>query len=107
MWLGLNTSLTRDIALSFASVLGMQDGASLFSVGTGCGNMEREVVKEWPGVVPYGTDFSKNGVSYASEWMPTGTFCVGDIRNMTWLPQDRFDFVWTHGVLWYIYHSTP
>eukprot|EP00668_Euglena_longa_P000762 GGOE01000919.1.p2 GENE.GGOE01000919.1~~GGOE01000919.1.p2 ORF type:complete len:197 (-),score=35.43 GGOE01000919.1:287-877(-) len=103
MWLGLNATVTRYAALSFASALGLRDGDSLFSVGSGCGTLLKEVRDEWgPSVAVGGVDFSIGGVEHSRRILPDGQFCVADIRHMEVVPTASYDFVWTHGVIWYI-----
>ena len=102
MWLGLNQTVTRVAALSFAAALGLRPGDSLFSAGSGCGNLLQEVRAEWGNVSVGGVDFSVGGVEHSRRVLSGGQFCVADIRNMSVVPTASYDFVWTHGVVWYI-----
>eukprot|EP01060_Flectonema_neradi_P008893 TRINITY_DN16360_c0_g1_i1.p1 TRINITY_DN16360_c0_g1~~TRINITY_DN16360_c0_g1_i1.p1 ORF type:complete len:486 (+),score=86.70 TRINITY_DN16360_c0_g1_i1:71-1459(+) len=96
MWLGLTKKISRVIALSIATTLGVEPGNNVLDIGMGCGDLS-EFIKEKVDVNLYGIDYSAAAVKYVRE-RHSGTFCVADVRELDFIPTASIDFAFENGV---------
>mmetsp|Transcript_16975 Transcript_16975/g.52243 ORF Transcript_16975/g.52243 Transcript_16975/m.52243 type:complete len:264 (+) Transcript_16975:275-1066(+) len=77
-----------------AGELELRDGASVFESGVGGGWFLRALAEALPQTLRVaGNDVSEVALSEARRAVPTGTFCVGDSLNLTWVQEASFDAV--------------
>ena len=96
MWLGLTKKISKVIALSIATTLGVEPGSKVLDIGMGCGDLS-EFIKEKVDVDLYGIDYSAAAVKYVRE-RHKGTFCVADVRELDFIPTASIDFAFENGV---------
>eukprot|EP01065_Artemidia_motanka_P047616 TRINITY_DN748_c0_g3_i1.p1 TRINITY_DN748_c0_g3~~TRINITY_DN748_c0_g3_i1.p1 ORF type:complete len:472 (+),score=121.30 TRINITY_DN748_c0_g3_i1:58-1473(+) len=97
MWLGMTQENSDVIARSIAGAVGIREGMTVMDVGMGCGTLSDYIQRSYPGAKLAGFDYSAAAVRYVRE-RHNGTFCVADVRELDFLPDNSVDVAFENGV---------
>jgi 2-polyprenyl-3-methyl-5-hydroxy-6-metoxy-1,4-benzoquinol methylase len=84
------------VLISVGQRLGFFPGARVLDLGTGCGHF-LTWARAYFGVEGYGVDLTPEAIAWAQN-RSAGKFCHGDVRDLSWVPDESFDFVISYGV---------
>jgi ubiquinone/menaquinone biosynthesis C-methylase UbiE len=76
--------------------LGFFPGARVLDLGSGCGHF-LTWARAYFGVEGYGLDITPEALEWAQK-RSAGKFCHGDVQDISWVPEESFDFVISYGV---------
>eukprot|EP00756_Hemistasia_phaeocysticola_P046264 Hpha_TRINITY_DN20043_c0_g1::TRINITY_DN20043_c0_g1_i1::g.147772::m.147772 len=97
MWLGMTQEASETIARAIAASSGMQAGQTVLDVGMGCGTLTQYIARDLEGLHLAGLDYSAAAIRYVRERL-NGTFCVADVRELDFLPDNSVDVAFENGV---------
>eukprot|EP00754_Rhynchopus_humris_P046069 Rhum_TRINITY_DN5566_c0_g1::Rhum_TRINITY_DN5566_c0_g1_i1::g.17735::m.17735 len=107
---GLWSAVSREdhylIMKKIGELVGIKKGHRIFDWGSGCGHKLDWFAKEI-GTSGMGVDLSYKSLLYA--WQNTSKankYCHGDGSDLSWIPDDTFDAVFSFGSIFHVYNQT-